>query len=1351
MTKVKLYKGDSSEDEDEFYSLTAIPSKLQATDNLVSSFLIEEVAHSILHKRSIVEKYITKKKSIADKAIIKHEPECKDSLFTHDVSSEGYLTTLIEQLKAVSILKDYDNANILSGLGDKRSRKEVLNDDLSRLMSKGFFQELLQGARFKVVSSFKNVNESFDHLKNLINKGGKLEISRTGRTFKDKTLEEIKNILNDYFYQHFKDLLDIKIKESTTNQYNWVSQFLQAAGVEEELINKVKDSSPSLLKNIKIALESPSLPDSMENFTLRQHCNDNHNYIAVNDFVTEHRPNNFANPDDPEELFVNYKIDHRIMRGAIKTYSIAQVKNSEISHTVKVNNREIASEKSTIDNAGGNGSRKDLVGISTGGGSYEEIQKTISASSQFQNIEGAQKLVGAIKQFVRGKNIELFSNQEKKQIAELTYLLFRCEPERNPGAFLTNAMFLELLERGKYTINDITNKMPMAMSGAVNATRSLLDQLGGKYREGSPYLTKRQFYDFKDGDINKARELAVRDTAILIDWLSLKKILNPQENMQFGNIEELIGTISQSIREIPADHQQSQKERWRQKVKAVNDKLRSLFSSEKSESNPMQIDDGCQLIQITSKSQEIFKAFHNLVYEWYGIRLEWLYSFKEFQEDQELEFIKEQTTKLQLALQDIKNISDFDKITIEVKAKLDEAGKTPPAADTARIILNENNEIVGIGLNNKYKVDQISEEKNKAYKNAIVNLYKTLYLNKSTTLITSDNIEGLVKQTIARNKEFDMRCEEKWNSQKTHLPSKSNLGLHNDQELSKHAKPVQGFYSNDDVNILIEALLKEKGISLDGNTREVTSENEAQTVKTYILEARSLNTNNIASVKKEDYLHDLARDVGKILLNEGKKQILIPIRLENEQHWVAAQLNVSQENKISAFIYDSAYRDQCLHNDIIYELSKLFDKKDQLKILFEEQSKATIFHEGQSKKLVEIVEKFEIQEADIKKVQNPTGTKLINIYCGGYAAHLIANLAVSQKPAWGNLDSIDSNQRLDDAILVNQYLPLQAKSFAKEGDNFESKKISQQKDHKRLELANQYFDSEKETFNKILEENRSDFNELFKFLDSYDKGTVFKPGTIINHQQLLSHLRNLPQEVESNFNFLKLDQTDRVFNDALTPEQIVYVLLCLKGQSQIKGNNSMQEGLNISDIKINLDAIINANQDNTDFYISPKIMEQEELLSNLSDWQTIPYSHYSALIKLENESGDKHAVLFNASKAADHLAITITDPLSQEASTFKSKIENLTESLHEEGRAIKVVYSGRQDEDYGTCADMSLIMLQELIEKTANESIASVDDQIIAGNCINLEQIKYDNSQYHNDDYDNHQHIEVAGEVASFY
>jgi len=58
--------------------------------------------------------------------------------------------------------------------------------------------------------------------------------------------------------------------------------------------------------------------------------------------------------------------------------------------------------------------------------------------------------------------------------------------------------------------------------------------------------------------------------------------------------------------------------------------------------------------------------------------------------------------------------------------------------------------------------------------------------------------------------------------------------------------------------------------------------------------------------------------------------------------------------------------------------------------------------------------------------------------------------------------------------------------------------------------------------------------------------------------------------------------------------------------------------------------------------------------------------------------------------------------MSEEDSVFKSEITNLANLFHQQGAIVQVIYSGKQDKDYGTCGDISLIMLLELIENSTS-------------------------------------------------
>ena len=117
--------------------------------------------------------------------------------------------------------------------------------------------------------------------------------------------------------------------------------------------------------------------------------------------------------------------------------------------------------------------------------------------------------------------------------------MFHCEPERYISAFLTGAMFFDLLDGEKCRISYLPSKFPMAISkseiestgGAVAGARYVLDILGGIYGEEDLYLSSRQFYDFGKSSALKGFELAIKDTVIFVDWLLYKELLDPEKNI----------------------------------------------------------------------------------------------------------------------------------------------------------------------------------------------------------------------------------------------------------------------------------------------------------------------------------------------------------------------------------------------------------------------------------------------------------------------------------------------------------------------------------------------------------------------------------------------------------------------------------------------------------------------------------------------------------------------------------------------------------------------------------------------------------------------------------------------------
>jgi hypothetical protein len=96
--------------------------------------------------------------------------------------------------------------------------------------------------------------------------------------------------------------------------------------------------------------------------------------------------------------------------------------------------------------------------------------------------------------------------------------LFELEVQRNPGALLTIPMFFDLVDAGYrgYNIQNIAEKMPIAMEGAVAGSTYLDFKLGGM-------LTALSKYDHRaEGVKDKGEKLADRDNTILKDWFGEK-------------------------------------------------------------------------------------------------------------------------------------------------------------------------------------------------------------------------------------------------------------------------------------------------------------------------------------------------------------------------------------------------------------------------------------------------------------------------------------------------------------------------------------------------------------------------------------------------------------------------------------------------------------------------------------------------------------------------------------------------------------------------------------------------------------------------------------------------------------
>ncbi|MEI6187865.1 MAG: hypothetical protein WCP46_05120, partial [Alphaproteobacteria bacterium] len=187
---------------------------------------------------------------------------------------------------------------------------------------------------------------------------------------------------------------------------------------------------------------------------------------------------------------------------------------------------------------------------------------------------------------------------------------------------------------------------------------------------------------------------------------------------------------------------------------------------------------------------------------------------------------------------------------------------------------------------------------------------------------------------------------------------------------------VNGFYSGEDVMILIDVLLDK-----DGKTREKREDQQNRVKKingyytnSMILPPFQVNADSAAIRALIEYINQA--------IDNEVTQILVPINIHNF-HWVTLQLNISVDgsHKIEAIIHDSNAKRHSL--EIIDKL-----KSEFIGIYTIEQ-----------------------KESGLARLQEGKG----NVYCGGYTARLIAFLATNyDSEGWGNGEEKENDSWLRD-------------------------------------------------------------------------------------------------------------------------------------------------------------------------------------------------------------------------------------------------------------------------------------------------------------------------------------------------
>jgi hypothetical protein len=1478
--KYQLYLGDSSDDEGVGYSIEVIRKNACSLKELkfLSSFLLQEVAQSILEHEQVVATYTKKKGDIVGKgSISKHLIPLKVEKFLfgkHLISknkgqySNDELTQFYKDNKTA--IKTFKNGFIF--LKDLQSVKGELVDieakDLDYTKAQQNYSKYFSGINLEdeMVKYFKD-KKTFEEVKKLFKGSKKLNLkeqhnialSAVGkRELKEKkSLEEIKKFLEEEFLTIYFNKLIASLKQDSVELKNFLNKALQLNSKHQQnfvnIISSYKDElfNQLTLKKKKVEEGSLNAEDLLFTKIYIDYLTLEHNK-PINNVLMQLRPKKFFSEDTdtqpPEEFFANFKLDHRIIRSKIKEIGIDNYRDAPISHNIFISDLTINADTEISKG----GARTDYRKLPLKGQSsaYSNL-----VSNELNVKSGSGKLLKLlIQKIIREQEITdkeinnvLVDNRDLEFLYKFIDLLFHCEPERNVSAFLTNAMFFELIEAEVCNVYDLPRKLPMAIKkdedktsgpGAVPGARYVLDLLGGKYGEKSPYLTKRQYYDFGESDESKGQELAARDTAIFLDWLVSKSILNKEDKIEYidadgqrketklgeagGRIHDFYDTLARHSTNVYA------KNTLPKIIESINHYLADAISDKKSGDSDVEMQGSDEPIIIDTSSTQrdkhkaigdkIFKAFHSLVYEWYGIRLDWLYSFEEFKAGNREEFFSKNQDRLldpskvkkelinteltKLIKQDHKKkfleepfflmilkymhvkIEDVD---IQIKASKKNQYDILLSFETQ---LSKEQEaflkLHGLTREETGSLFQWADNPTSTLHNLFTQKLEISLLRKRIAEQLQNQIQEIVKiaecQRTKVEESFNAWCKEKWNSQAIHTSGKSSnnesakakwanksasssqRANHNnvgeDSRESKVLKYWQDKYKHnkDDTSIkdFLAASAEYKDPVIDILEGKVKIEDTATSVKGFIIQY----LDKVSRIDISRYLAD------KFLSNSNSvelRELLLNKIVEHTGSVDNLKFRPKTEHQDATEFLEPLYSNTFGTYKVKVDIScknlsdvNLYKQKSPT----EENATAIIQLEINNKnKFSELFASLNQEEdmidndkVEFEKIDNNTNVKIDAVKTTRtIIPDYRREICFSLKRFGNNLAKINNSIEFDQIKVNNQDYEITAfirhtgdlKSghyiaYVKENDG----KWYSYNDAQRDEVDNNTLNKAKEEAYVVKYSLKDDLSLLPNKQEGIENDTgarCWLNSSVIFTKSFATLKENLTQFIQENANISQ----DPELLKCINPQKPLNIQESFSGgdikmKDEYKGISDSKEGLSLESIKFNLAAIIISNLNNMDFYIAPNLISEEELILKFNNWKMTTSSHYGALIGVENELGNKHAILLHASRIKGNLIkITLTDPLAEQDSVFKAEIKKLAHSLQQEEVNAEIIYSGRQDKDYGTCADISLIMLQELIEQTANTySIKS--GQVIDDN-LNIPLMTLSsayNDVIHNFDYD---------------
>lgn len=176
-------------------------------------------------------------------------------------------------------------------------------------------------------------------------------------------------------------------------------------------------------------------------------------------------------------------------------------------------------------------------------------------------------------------------------------------------------MFFDLVDKGIYKIQDIADKMPMAMQGAVPASVIIDIQMGES--------TYDYRYDYEDAPkgYKDVRNLASKDEAILHDWLKYKLQETLDEKVKNIKSDPTVQELTNYFQNLNIKVEGLGRTKLKKNEHMVLNSNDNRFSNGKIQWSDNKSHIKCTLDKVNKIEA---KVFYNLIKDWYGIELSYL-------------------------------------------------------------------------------------------------------------------------------------------------------------------------------------------------------------------------------------------------------------------------------------------------------------------------------------------------------------------------------------------------------------------------------------------------------------------------------------------------------------------------------------------------------------------------------------------------------------------------------------------------------------------------------------------------------------------------------------------------------